>query len=142
MPQQGDRWYAVIYEGLNPAPTPIHRSWHPIDTSRSDADRLTRDERLNSRQSAKVNVTARSPQRVRLAPLSVHDDLAPIWVRPASGSFPYSGEVPQRRTIESKNEAMEGLDRLLSEAQTDTRRTEEPSGVVQLQPRSSETRAP
>lgn len=37
---------------------------------------------------------------------------------------------------------MEGLDRLRSEAQTDTRRTVEPSEVVELRPRSPDTLAP
>ena len=37
---KGDRWYAVIYEGLDPVTGKEGRSWHPAATSRDDAERL------------------------------------------------------------------------------------------------------
>ncbi len=37
---KGDRWYAVIYEGLDPVTGKERRSWHPAGTSRDDAERL------------------------------------------------------------------------------------------------------
>lgn len=38
--RKGDRWYAVIYEGLDPVTGKERRSWHPAGTSRKDAERL------------------------------------------------------------------------------------------------------
>ena len=38
--RKGDRWYAVIYEGLDPVTGKERRSWHPTGTSRKDAERL------------------------------------------------------------------------------------------------------
>lgn len=38
--RKSDRWYAVIYEGLDPVTGKERRSWHPAGTSRADAERL------------------------------------------------------------------------------------------------------
>jgi integrase len=38
--RKGDRWYAVIYEGLDPVTGKERRRWHPAGTSRGDAERL------------------------------------------------------------------------------------------------------
>ncbi|MEA2011440.1 MAG: hypothetical protein U9N78_12105, partial [Actinomycetota bacterium] len=38
--KKGDRWYAVIYEGLDPVTGKELRKWHPAGTSREDAERL------------------------------------------------------------------------------------------------------
>ena len=38
--RKGDRWYAVIYEGLDPITGRERRSWHPAGTDRADAERL------------------------------------------------------------------------------------------------------
>lgn len=38
--RKGDRWYAVIYEGLDPATGKELRRWHPAGTNREDAERL------------------------------------------------------------------------------------------------------
>jgi len=38
--KKGDRWYAVIYEGLDPVTGKERRSWHPAGTSRQEAERL------------------------------------------------------------------------------------------------------
>jgi hypothetical protein len=38
--RKGDRWYAVVYEGLDPVTGKEKRSWHPAGTSRVDAERL------------------------------------------------------------------------------------------------------
>ena len=38
--RKGDRWYAVIYEGLDPITGRERRSWHPAGTVRADAERL------------------------------------------------------------------------------------------------------
>jgi len=37
---KGDRWYAVIYEGLDPVTGREKRSWHPAGTDRAAAERL------------------------------------------------------------------------------------------------------
>lgn len=37
---KGDRWYAVIYEGLDPVTGRERRSWHPAGTDRVDAEQL------------------------------------------------------------------------------------------------------
>jgi integrase len=37
---KGDRWYAVIYESLDPVTGKELRKWHPAGTSREDAKRL------------------------------------------------------------------------------------------------------
>jgi integrase len=38
--RKGDRWCAVIYEGLDPVTGRERRSWHPAGTVRADAERL------------------------------------------------------------------------------------------------------
>ena len=38
--KKGDRWYAVIYEGLDPVTGKELRKWHPGGTSREDTERL------------------------------------------------------------------------------------------------------
>ena len=38
--QKGNRWYAVIYDGLDPVTGRERRSWHPAGTERADAERL------------------------------------------------------------------------------------------------------
>ncbi len=38
--KKGDRWYAVIYEGLDPVTGKERRTWHPAGTNRRDAERL------------------------------------------------------------------------------------------------------
>lgn len=38
--RKGDRWYAVIYEGLDPVTGKERRRWHPAGTCRTDAERL------------------------------------------------------------------------------------------------------
>jgi integrase len=38
--RKGDRWYAVIYEGVDPATGKERRSWHPAGTGRADAECL------------------------------------------------------------------------------------------------------
>jgi integrase len=39
---KGDRWYAVIYDGLDHVAGRERRSWHPAGTERADAERLAR----------------------------------------------------------------------------------------------------
>jgi hypothetical protein len=38
--RKGDRWYAVIYDGLDPVTGRERRIWHPAGTDRADAERL------------------------------------------------------------------------------------------------------
>lgn len=38
--KKGDRWYAVIYEGLDPVTGRERRRWHAAGTNREDAVRL------------------------------------------------------------------------------------------------------
>jgi hypothetical protein len=38
--RKGVRWYAVVYEGLDPVTGRKRRSWHPAGTDRADAERL------------------------------------------------------------------------------------------------------
>jgi hypothetical protein len=40
--RKGDRWYAVIYEGLDPVTGREQRSWHPARTDRAEAEALAR----------------------------------------------------------------------------------------------------
>jgi Phage integrase, N-terminal SAM-like domain len=47
--RKGDRWYAVIYEGIDPVTGKERRSWHAAGTERSDAERLA------ARLAAKAN---------------------------------------------------------------------------------------
>ncbi len=37
--RKGDRWYAVIYEGLDPVTGKERRRWHPAGAIRADAER-------------------------------------------------------------------------------------------------------
>src|SRR5712692_6339511 len=38
--KRGDRYYAVIYEGLDPVTGRERRRWHPAGTDRTQAERL------------------------------------------------------------------------------------------------------
>src|SRR6266511_1383469 len=38
--KKGNRWYAVIYEGIDPITGRERRSWHPAGCERADAERL------------------------------------------------------------------------------------------------------
>lgn len=38
--RKGNRWYAVIYEGIDPASGRERRSWHAAGTERADVERL------------------------------------------------------------------------------------------------------
>lgn len=38
--RKGDRWYAVVYEGIDPVTGRERRSWHAAGTDRADAERL------------------------------------------------------------------------------------------------------
>jgi hypothetical protein len=38
--RKGERWYAVIYDGLDPVTGKERRTWHPAGTSREEAERL------------------------------------------------------------------------------------------------------
>jgi hypothetical protein len=40
--RKGDRWYAVVYEGLDPVTGKERRRWHPAGTTREEAERLAR----------------------------------------------------------------------------------------------------
>lgn len=40
MRRKGDRWYAVIYEGVDPATGKERRGWHAAGTERADTERL------------------------------------------------------------------------------------------------------
>lgn len=40
--RKGKRWYAVIYDGLDPVTGRERRSWHPAGTERADAEQLAR----------------------------------------------------------------------------------------------------
>lgn len=40
MARKGNRWYAVIYKGLDTVTGKERRRWHPAGTSRADAERL------------------------------------------------------------------------------------------------------
>jgi hypothetical protein len=47
--RKGNRWYAVIYEGLDPVTGKERRKWHPAGTSREEAEELV------SRPAAELN---------------------------------------------------------------------------------------
>jgi len=48
---KGNRFYAVIYDGIDPLTGRERRQWHPAGTDRDDADRLAR--RLGVQASAR-----------------------------------------------------------------------------------------
>lgn len=50
--RKGDRWYAIVYEGLDPVTGKERRRWQPAGTSREDAERLAASlaAELNGRQ--------------------------------------------------------------------------------------------
>lgn len=89
--RKGDRWYAVIYEGLDPVTGSERRSWHPAGTSRKDAERLAT---LLAAESNGRNDEGRSltfgvygghiPRRCRL-PVHRRQRLAlPLWIEQRS----------------------------------------------------------
>ena len=59
-----DRYYAVIYEGLDPVTGRERRSWHPAGTDRSDAERLAAHlaEECNGRNEGSQKVTVARPR--------------------------------------------------------------------------------
>lgn len=40
MARKGDRWYGVVYEGVDPVTGRERRTWHPAGTTREEAERL------------------------------------------------------------------------------------------------------
>ncbi|MEX0667761.1 MAG: hypothetical protein WD313_05475 [Acidimicrobiia bacterium] len=38
--RKGNRWYAVVYEGLDPVTGKERRSWHPAGSTREEAEEL------------------------------------------------------------------------------------------------------
>lgn len=63
--RKGERWYAVIYEGLDPVTGKERRTWHPAGTSRDDAVRLAAAlaEKVNGRNDqATRSIPTRSPR--------------------------------------------------------------------------------
>lgn len=38
--RKGDRWYAVVYEGLDPVTGKERRRWHPAGTTKEEAEQL------------------------------------------------------------------------------------------------------
>jgi len=38
--RKGDRWYAVLYEGLDPVTGKERRRWHPAGSTREEAEEL------------------------------------------------------------------------------------------------------
>jgi hypothetical protein len=40
--RKGNRWYAVIYDGLDPVTGQERRSWHPAGTDRAQAEQFAR----------------------------------------------------------------------------------------------------
>lgn len=55
--KRGDRYYAVIYEGLDPVTGKELRSWHPAGTDRAEAEKLA--EKLAAAETKRIG-TARS----------------------------------------------------------------------------------
>src|SRR5438105_1627884 len=53
--RKGNRWYAVIYEGIDPVTGHERRSWHPAGTERADAERLA--ERLAAERNGRDDET-------------------------------------------------------------------------------------
>jgi hypothetical protein len=51
---KGTRWYAVVYEGVDPISGREHRSWHAAGTERADAEwlsaRLASERKRSQRQ--------------------------------------------------------------------------------------------
>jgi hypothetical protein len=45
--KKGDRWYAVIYDGIDPVTGKDRRRWVPAGTRRSDADKLVEAPRVS-----------------------------------------------------------------------------------------------
>ncbi len=41
--RKGNRWYAVVYEGLDPMTGQKRRRWHPAGIDRDDAETLARE---------------------------------------------------------------------------------------------------
>jgi integrase len=63
--KKGDRWYAVIYDGIDPVTGKDRRRWVPAGTRRSDADKLV-VELVKRRNDGEPVVTERLTVRVYL----------------------------------------------------------------------------
>jgi hypothetical protein len=59
--QKGGRFYAVIYEGLDPVTGRERRSWHPAGTDRAEAEQLPA--RLAAEQQGRADAVRQGPQR-------------------------------------------------------------------------------
>jgi hypothetical protein len=57
--RKGNRWYAVIYEGLDPVTGKERRSWHPAGTSREEAEKLAAQ--LAAELNRRMTRSGRSP---------------------------------------------------------------------------------
>jgi integrase len=60
--RKGDRYYAVIYEGINPATGKERHRWYAAGTRRSDAEKLVND-LVRKKQEGEVS----SPERMTLS---------------------------------------------------------------------------
>lgn len=86
--KKGNRWYAVIYDGLDPVTGRERRRWHPAGVDRAGAERLAK--RLATAAApCRWSQAARTQDRARGPPH--HPPRA--WRRSAKGSAPASSKT-------------------------------------------------
>jgi hypothetical protein len=114
---KGIRWYAVIYEGLDPVTGRERRSWHPAGTSDEEAERLAARlaAELNGRNDEARSPTVGAYLTTRWLPGKILE----LATRPWDGYrrkidhhiLPVIGRVPIRRLRAAHLEALD--DRVL-----------------------------
>ena len=88
--RKGDRWYAVIYDGIDPVTGKVRRRWVPAGTRRSDADKLV-VELVKRRNDGEAVVTER---------LTVREYLMARWLPLQRSQLRHSTYDQYRRNIE------------------------------------------
>ena len=141
--RKGERWYAVIYEGLDPVTGRERRSWHPAGTERADAERLAARlaAKANGRNDEVRSLTFGAYLTNRWLPGKKLVLATNTWTgyrrNVERHVIPAIGRVPIRRLRDTHLNAL--YERLLHP--TDGRRALSPKTVLEVQT-SSEARSP
>lgn len=132
--RRGNRWYAVIYDGIDPATGRERRRWHPAGTNRADAERLARQlaTKANARNSKVRGMTFGTYLTARWLPAKKTELRASTYAgyrrNVERHILPVLGKVAIRRLRDSHLEAL--YDRLRNPI--DGRRALAPKTVLEI----------
>lgn len=138
--RKGDRWYAVIYEGLDPVTGKERRSWHPAGTSRKDAERLAASlaTDLNGRNDAGRPLTFGVYLTTRWLPGKKVELAHSTWdgyrrkielhVLPAIGTVPWDAAADTATSVDPKPSSKRENGQQLADSRTEKARPQNANG--------------